>query len=206
MAGPLAVGNDLNSPNVIVNAESSTTCSGDGYYSQDSNGVVVSGTLPPDWAASLGGGHAFLPKDSATDKVTTQAECQVYTNEGTGHFNFEQVQQGALTASARLAKIQTNMRMDANGQVTELPSSPSNYKVFTFDTCNCNVAASEQLSDPAGIFESNGQWTGPQGWSPAPTDTVVFNASFLSFGHGCQVFLMAYIDPSVEHAKVHLVD
>ncbi|KAI8146464.1 hypothetical protein BJV82DRAFT_665430 [Fennellomyces sp. T-0311] len=175
--GPLAVGGRFTAPNYIVNANRGQDCSVDPRTGLDGIGLVVQGlTITYDtrvhgYSLHAGGG------DLAEIKELNEGDgCRVYNDINTGAFDFGVAENAAIRASLILALTEPNMYMDGDGKITDLGSSNSAYKVFTFNTCNdgnCNVGG--VLSNPDAIFLGNGNFNGPTGDVPSNDDTVVFN-------------------------------
>ena len=178
ISGPLAVGGQFTAPEYTVNTNRGQNCSENPRESFEGIGLVVGGstntqnTLVHGDSLNAGGGTL-----SEIKELNSAEGCAVYDNIGTGVFNFKAAENVALRASYILAMHEPNMYIDDTGNITDLGSGNSSFKVFTFNTCNsgnCNVGG--MLSNPEAIFLGFTGYDGPTGDVPSATDTVVFNA------------------------------
>ncbi|CDH53845.1 predicted protein [Lichtheimia corymbifera JMRC:FSU:9682] len=170
--GPLAVGGNFHAPNYIVNANHDINCAADETSSFGSVGLVVGGDSTTS-NTHLRGDNLIAGNGDAGQYDQQLAGCRVYTDEGTGHFDFPQSIQEANDLSQQLASLPANRVLDPGGVVTALAGGDNGgIHVFQLNTCGTVYCGS---STPDEIFFGNGNWNGPSGDVPAYTDTVIFN-------------------------------
>lgn len=114
-------------------------------------------------------GSAYLPEGTDTSKINQNSNgCGVYTDRGTGIFNFNEVNRNMLAASMEFSTYSPTLQLDANNQLTRIGATSVNsipYDVITFNTCSggCSSLSTGTLSVPDAIFEAIGNWNGPTG-------------------------------------------
>ncbi|KAI9495708.1 hypothetical protein BDB00DRAFT_870250 [Zychaea mexicana] len=170
-------GTDILAPNYIVNANRGQDCSVPPTTGLDGIGLVVGGlTATQDTRVHGDSVHAGGGNLEEIVELNEGEGCAIFDDIGTGAMDFEVAENAAIEASIILAASDPNMYIDANGVITNLGTGDSNYKIFTFNTCNdrdCNVPG--VLSDPSAILLGEGNFNGPSGDVPSDDDTVVFN-------------------------------
>ncbi|KAI8146472.1 hypothetical protein BJV82DRAFT_598680 [Fennellomyces sp. T-0311] len=172
--GPLAVGGQFSAPGYIVNANEDPDCSADIATSFASYALVVQGlTNTTDTDVH---GSSFHAGGGTIDEIHEEdPPCEVYSDKGTGRFDFRTAEEGAIDISELLAMSIPNHVLTNSGELTSL-GGDSQIRVFTFNTCNNrNCPVDGALSDPAGIFFNDGNFNGPSGDVPSEDETIVFN-------------------------------
>lgn len=140
-------------------------------------------------------GNGYIAGGGDIDRVEeTVANCTLHTDDGTGIFNFTQVEQALVHASQKLAKMMPTRRLESNGLIKPVADDMSahpRYRVFTMNTCqgsppscNCSDLPYDSLSDPSAILFGKGTWNGPSNIShtgePDNQSTTVINVSILN--------------------------
>lgn len=139
-------------------------------------------------------GNGYIAGGGDIDRVEeTVANCTLHTDDGTGMFNFTQVEQALVHASQTLAKMTPTRRLESNGSITTFADNMSahpHYRTFTMNTCqdgppscNCSDLPYDSLSDPSAMLFGKGTWNGPSIPHPGDHDnqsTTVINVSILN--------------------------
>lgn len=128
-------------------------------------------------------GAAYLPTGTDTKQLEEQTSgCPIYTDRGTGLFDFDIVEQNFLYASKQFSTEPPSLQLDSNGKLTRIGQADSRgYDTVTFNTCSttsqtCTIF-SGQLSDPNAMLFGAGNWNGPQGMT-WPQKTI-FNVGIM---------------------------
>lgn len=111
-------------------------------------------------------GSVYVRSDTDLTQINElESGCGIYTDQGSGYLNFDQVNTNFLYASQKLSFLEPTLYLDANNKLTRIADNSLGYDVITFNTCTggCNTTA--KLSVPDAIFNFIGNWNGPEGMS-----------------------------------------
>lgn len=108
--------------------------------------------------------------------------CYVTDQEGTGIFNFEEIEDLLLTTSQEFALFNPTEILSESSELTELRGELSNYEVLTFHTCDSDVCSSNVNTEsyPNKLFFAEPNWNGVQG--PVQLDkskTYILNVKYI---------------------------
>ncbi|CDH60527.1 predicted protein [Lichtheimia corymbifera JMRC:FSU:9682] len=173
--GPLAVGGNFHAPNYIVNANHDINCAADETSSFGSVGLVVGGDSTTS-NTHLRGDNLIAGNGDAGQYDQQLAGCRVYTDEGTGHFDFQRSYSDADTLSRTMASLSADSVLSEGGAVTKsatVDNAP--FRVFKMNTCDGSCPTTEVLSYPDEMLFGNGNWNGPSGDVPTSDETVIIN-------------------------------
>jgi hypothetical protein len=91
--------------------------------------------------------------------------CYITDQEGTGLFNFPDVENLMLTTSQDFAELDPTIILGDDNRFTELRTSTSNYEVLTFHSCEQTVCSNNVNTEsvPDHLFLGEGNWNGVEG-------------------------------------------
>ncbi|CAO0796738.1 unnamed protein product [Mucor circinelloides] len=178
--GPLAIKGKFTGGSFTINQGHTSGCQDE--TNLDGYGLVVGTTFAGVNTHVFGA--AYLPTGTDTKQLEEQTSgCPIYTDRGTGLFDFDIVEQNFLYASKQFSTEPPSLQLDSNGKLTRIGQADSRgYDTVTFNTCSttsqtCTVF-SGQLSDPNAMLFGVGNWNGPQGMT-WPEKTI-FNIPVLA--------------------------
>ncbi|KAL0143548.1 hypothetical protein V8B55DRAFT_1572281 [Mucor lusitanicus] len=162
--GPLAIKGKFTGGSFTINQGHTSGCQNE--TNLDGYGLVVGTTFAGTNTHVFGA--AYLPAGTDTKQLEEQTSgCPIYTDRGTGLFDFNVVEQNFLYASKQFSTEPPSLQLDANGKLTRIGQADSRgFDTVTFNTCStaqtCTIF-SGQLSDPNAMLYGVGNWNGPQG-------------------------------------------
>lgn len=169
---------NFHAPNYLVNANHAINCGQpiDDLHAYDTIGLIVGGQV--DTTNTNVHGDSYVAGGGTIDQLhSLDAGCTVHSPVTAYAFDWDTVQNGAISASVRLASYAPNIVLQGEGAVSNVGGDGQNaYYIFTFDTCpTCDITG--PLSDSSAILFGQGNYNGPTGDVPTEDSTVVFNVS-----------------------------
>lgn len=176
--GPLAVKGTLIAPNYVVNANHGVDCSAKG--SVKSYGLVVGGQAMT--SNTQVHGSAFVKGGGDTSGIKElENDCYVTTKEGTGVFDFVEVEKAAVKLNRDYFNHAPTLQLQADATVKRLAPVDNGIEYLTFNSCSdkasCENIWKDAMSVPDNVLFGMGNWNGIQGNKPDPAVTYVFNVS-----------------------------
>lgn len=114
--------------------------------------------------------------------VELEADCYITTQEGTGVFDFVEVENAAIELSTKYSQHPPTLKLEENGKVKRLSPTDNGIEYVTFNSCEHNACVNiwpGQMSVADHVLFGQGNWNGVQGGNPDPDTTYVFNVSMM---------------------------
>ncbi|KAI7890945.1 uncharacterized protein EV154DRAFT_481753 [Mucor mucedo] len=165
MHGSLAVQGNLDGKFGAINKNNAFDCSDANNVYSEKYGLVVGGrthaTVDHVYGAS------YFQKETDISRIRKYGEgCPIFTDQGTGFFDFKQAHTDAIMASMKLSVLHPTLKMDENDVLTRLHDKENDFDVITMNTCNdynCHLFPG-MLSDATHIISGrNIEWKTSQG-------------------------------------------